>query len=155
MLSAGNPFPNFSLPNQDGKTIRLSDCAGQWLVIYFYPKDDTPGCTIQAKSFTATKADFDAAGVKVIGVSADDVASHKNFCNKFAFSIDLLSDTDGGLMKALGIGQVEWKGMKFWERSSFVVDPKGVIRKVYEKVNPEGHERVLLDDIAGMKAKAA
>jgi thioredoxin-dependent peroxiredoxin len=155
MLSAGNPFPNFSLPNQDGKTIKLSDFTRQWLVIYFYPKDDTPGCTIQAKSFTATKADFDAAGVRVIGVSADDVASHKNFCNKFAFTIDLLSDTGGGLMKALGIGQAEWKGMKFWERSSFVVDPKGVIRKVYEKVNPEGHERVLLDDIEGMKAKAA
>jgi thioredoxin-dependent peroxiredoxin len=155
MLSAGNPFPNFSLLNQDGKTIKLSDFSGQWVVIYFYPKDDTPGCTIQAKSFTATKADFDAAGVRVIGVSADDVASHKNFCNKFAFTIDLLSDSDGGLMKALGIGQAEWKGMKFWERSSFVVDPKGVIRKVYEKVNPEGHERVLLDDIEGMKAKAA
>jgi thioredoxin-dependent peroxiredoxin len=155
MLSAGNPFPNFSLLNQDGKTIKLSDFSGQWVVIYFYPKDDTPGCTIQAKSFTATKADFDAAGVKVIGVSADDVASHKNFCNKFAFTIDLLSDTDGTLMKSLGIGQAEWKGMKFWERSSFVVDPNGVIRKVYEKVNPEGHERVLLDDIEGMKAKAA
>ena len=155
MLSAGNPFPNFSFPNQDGKTVTLSDFAGQWLVIYFYPKDDTPGCTIQAKSFTATKADFDAAGVKVIGVSADDVASHKNFCNKFAFTIDLLSDTGGSLMKSLGIGQAEWKGMKFWERSSFVVDPKGMIRKVYEKVNPEGHERVLLDDIEGMKAKAA
>jgi len=155
MLSAGNPFPNFSLPNQDGKTVTLSDFAGQWLVIYFYPKDDTPGCTIQAKSFTATKADFDAAGVNVIGVSADDVASHKNFCNKFAFTIVLLSDTGGSLMKSLGIGQAEWKGMKFWERSSFVVDPNGVIRKVYEKVNPEGHERVLLDDIEGMKAKAA
>jgi len=155
MLSAGNPFPNFSLPNQDGKTVTLSDFAGQWLVIYFYPKDDTPGCTIQAKSFTATKADFDAAGVRVIGVSGDDVASHKNFCNKFAFTIDLLSDTGGSLMKSLGIGQAEWKGMKFWERSSFVVDPKGVIRKVYEKVNPEGHERVLLHDIEGMKTKAA
>jgi len=67
----------------------------------------------------------------------------------------LLSDTGGSLMKSLGIGQAEWKGMKFWERSSFVVDPNGVIRKVYEKVNPEGHERVLLDDIEGMKAKAA
>jgi peroxiredoxin Q/BCP len=155
MLSAGNPFPNFSLPNQDGRTVTLSDFAGQWLVIYFYPKDDTPGCTLQAKSFTATKADFDAAGVKVIGVSADDVASHKNFCSKFAFTIDLLSDTGGSLMKSLGIGQAEWKGMKFWERSSFVVDPNKVIRKVYEKVNPEGHERVLLDDIEGMKAKAA
>src|SRR3982075_4531401 len=155
MLETGKPFPNFSLPNQDNKQMKLGDFAGKWLVVYVYPKDDTPGCTIQGKSFTAGKADFDAAGVKVIGVSADDIASHKNFCNKFAFSIDLLSDTDSSLMKALGIGQAEWKGMKFWERSSFVVDPKGVIRKVYEKVNPEGHERVLLDDIEGMKAKAA
>ena len=155
MVSAGNPFPNFALPNQDGKTMKLSDFAGHWLVVYFYPKDDTPGCTIQGKSFTATKEDFDDAVIKVVGVSADDVASHKNFCNKFAFTIDLLSDTKASLMKELGIGQAEWKGMKFWERSSFVVDPKGVIRKVYEKVNPEGHERVLLADIEGMKAKAA
>jgi thioredoxin-dependent peroxiredoxin len=155
MLTAGNPFPNFALPNQDGKITRLGDFAGQWLVVYIYPKDDTPGCTIQGKSFTATKADFDAAGVKVLGVSADDVASHKNFCNKFAFTIDLLSDTEANLIKALGIGQAEWKGMKFWERSSFVIDPKGVIRAVYEKVNPEGHERVLLDDIKNLKRKAA
>jgi peroxiredoxin Q/BCP len=155
MFSAGNPFPDFSLPNQDGKTMKLSDFAGKWLVVYFYPKDDTPGCTAQGKSFTAAKSDFDAAGIKVIGVSADDVASHKNFSHKFAFTIDLLSDTDSKLMKTLGLGQAEWKGMKFWERTSFVVDPEGIIRKVYEKVNPEGHERVLLDDIEGMKAKAA
>ena len=82
MLSAGNPFPNFSLPNQDGKITKLSDYAGQWLVVYFYPKDDTPGCTIQGKAFTATKADFDASGIKVVGVSADDAASHKNFCTQ-------------------------------------------------------------------------
>ena len=144
MLSAGNPFPNFSLPNQDGKTVKLSDYAGQWLVIYFYPKDDTPGCTIQGKSFTATKAEFDASGVKVLGVSADDVASHKNFCHKFAFTVELLSDTNSTLMKALGLG-----------RSTFIVDPKGIIRKVYEKVNPEGHENVLLEDIKGLKSKAA
>ncbi|HEX9110158.1 MAG TPA: peroxiredoxin [Terriglobales bacterium] len=155
MLTAGNPFPNFALPNQDGKLTRLSDFAGQWLVVYIYPKDDTPGCTIQGKSFTATKADFDAAGIKVLGVSADDVTSHKNFCNKFAFTIDLLSDTDASMMKTLGIGQSEWKGMKFWERTSFVIDPKGVIRAVYEKVNPEGHERVLLDDIENLQKKAA
>jgi len=155
MLSAGNPFPHFALPNQDGKIVRLNDFAGQWLVVYFYPKDDTPGCTIQGKSFTATKADFDAAGITVLGVSADDVASHKNFCNKFAFTIDLLSDPDASLMKALGIGQAEWKGMKFWERTSFVVDPKGAISRVYEKVNPEGHEKVLLDDINSLQKKAA
>jgi len=151
MMQAGNSFPNFSLPNQDGKTTRLSDFAGKWLVVYFYPKDDTPGCTIQGKSFTASKADFDKAGIQILGVSADDAASHKNFCNKFAFNIDLLADTDSSLMKALGIGQAEWKGMKFWERTSFVVDPKGIIRKVYEKVSPEGHEQILLRDIKALQ----
>jgi len=151
MLQAGNAFPDFSLPNQDGKITRLSDFAGKWLVVYFYPKDDTPGCTIQGKSFTASKADFDAAGIQIVGVSADDAASHKNFCNKFSFNVDLLADTSSGLMKNLGIGQAEWKGMKFWERTTFVIDPKGVIRKVYEKVNPEGHEQVLLRDIKGLQ----
>jgi peroxiredoxin Q/BCP len=155
MLQAGTAFPAFSLPNQDGKTVQLSDFAGQWLVIYFYPKDDTPGCTIQGKSFTASKADFDQAGVHVVGISADDVASHKNFRDKFAFTIDLLADPDSSLIKKLGIGTAEWKGMKFWERTSFVVDPKGVIRKVYEKVNPEGHEQALLNDIEQLKEQAA
>jgi peroxiredoxin Q/BCP len=155
MLAAGNPFPNFELPNQDGKITKLADYAGHWLVVYFYPKDDTPGCTLQGKSFTATKAAFDASGIKVVGVSADDAASHKNFCNKFAFTIDLLADTDSGLMKTLALGQSEWKGMKFWERTTFVVDPKGIIQKVYEKVNPQGHEQVLLDDIKKLQEKAA
>jgi thioredoxin-dependent peroxiredoxin len=153
MVKAGTPFPNFSLPNQDGKTVNLSDFAGKWLVVYFYPKDDTPGCTVQGRSFTATKADFEAAGIKVVGVSQDDVVSHKNFIHKFAFTIELLSDTSAGLMKTLGLGQSEWKGMKLWDRTSFVVDPKGVIRKVYENVIPEEHEKVLLDDIKSMKGK--
>ena len=150
-MQAGSRFPEFSLPNQDGKITKLSDFAGHWLVVYFYPKDDTPGCTIQGKSFSATKGDFDAAGIKLVGVSADDAASHKNFCTKFAFTIDLLADTNSGLMRALGLGQSEWKGMKFWERTTFVVDPGGVIRKVYEKVNPEEHEQVLLRDIKAMQ----
>jgi peroxiredoxin Q/BCP len=151
MLQPGNPFPDFSLPNQDGKITKLSDYSGHWLVVYFYPKDDTPGCTIQGKSFTVSKADFDAAGIKIAGVSADDTASHKTFSTKFAFTIDLLADTSSNLMKSLGLGQSEWKGMKFWERTSFVVDPKGTIRKVYEKVNPEGHEQVLLRDIKALQ----
>ena len=151
MLSAGNPFPNFSLPNQDGKITKLSDYAGQWLVIYFYPKDDTPGCTIQGKAFTASKADFDSAGIAIVGVSADDAASHKSFCNKFGFNIDLLADTESSLMKPLGLGQSEWKGVKYWERTTFVVDPKGIVRKVYEKVNPEGHAQVLLRDIQALQ----
>lgn len=155
MMQAGSPFPNFSLPNQDGKITNLSDYAGHRLVVYFYPKDDTPGCTIQGQRFSAGKADFDAAGIKIVGISADDVSSHKDFCTKFAFTIDLLADTNSQLMKTLGLGESEWKGMKFWERTTFVVDPKGVIRKVYEKVNPEGHERVLLNDIKALSAAAA
>jgi len=151
MLQTGNPFPNFALPNQDGKTVSLDDFAGRWLVVYFYPKDDTPGCTLQGKSFTATKDEFEAAGISVVGVSQDDVASHKNFCNKFDFKVELLSDTDAGLMKDLGISQAEWNGMKFWERSTFVIDPQGIVRKVYEKVNPQGHEQVLLEDIKQLK----
>jgi peroxiredoxin Q/BCP len=151
MLETGKPFPNFSLPNQDGKQMKLGDFAGKWLVVYVYPKDDTPGCTIQGKSFTASKADFDAAGIKVVGVSADDVASHKNFCNKFAFTIDLLADTNAELLKAAGVGQTDYNGTKYWNRTSFVIDPKGNLRKVYEKVNPQGHEKVLLDDIKAMQ----
>jgi thioredoxin-dependent peroxiredoxin len=153
MLEAGNPFPNFSLQNQDGKTVSLGDFSGKWLVVYFYPKDDTPGCTIQGKSFTATKSDFDAAGINVVGVSQDDVASHKNFCDKFSFSIDLLADTKAELLKACGVGQSEYKGTMYWDRTSFVVGPDGMVKKVYEKVNPQGHETVLLSDIKQLKGE--
>ncbi|HKV42209.1 MAG TPA: peroxiredoxin [Blastocatellia bacterium] len=155
MLQAGQPFPNFELPNQDGKVSRLGDFAGKWLVVYFYPKDDTPGCTIQGKSFTATKGDFDHAGIHVVGVSEDDVDSHKSFCNKFGFTIDLLADTKGELLRACGVGQSEYKGTMYWDRTSFVIDPEGIVRKTYEKVNPQGHETVLLDDIKQMQGKAA
>src|SRR5207253_10163034 len=90
-LEIGKPFPAFALQNQDGKTVRASDYRGKWLVVYIYPKDDTPGCTIQGKSFTASKAEFDAANIAVVGVSPDDVKSHKDFCTKFSFNIDLLA----------------------------------------------------------------
>ena len=110
MLQAGTPFPDFALQNQDGNTVALKDFAGKWLVVYFYPKDDTPGCTIQGQQFTASKADFDAAGVHVVGVSSDDVTSHKAFCNKFNFNVELLADPTEGLIKACGLGQTEWQG---------------------------------------------
>ena len=151
MSDVGNPFPNFSLPNQDGKTRKLEDFSGKWLVLYIYPKDDTPGCTIQGKSFTATKADFDKVNAQVIGMSQDDVASHKSFCNKFSFSIELLADTQGELLKALGVGQSEYKGTMYWNRTTYLVDPKGMLRKVYKDVNPQGHELVVLSDIKQMQ----
>src|SRR5271154_5926408 len=123
MLETGKPFPNFALKNQDGKEMKLGDFAGKWLVVYVYPKDDTPGCTIQGKSFTATKSDFDAAGVTVVGLSPDDAASHKAFCDKFSFTIELLADPEAKLLGALGAGQSDWKGTLYWNRTSFVVDP--------------------------------
>src|SRR5689334_6546005 len=154
MISAGSPFPKFSLQNQDGKTVTQNDFAGKWLVVYVYPKDDTPGCTIQGKSFTASRKDFEAANIEVVGLNQDDVASHKNFCNKFAFTIDLLADPNATLLKALGVGQSDYKGTMYWNRTSFVVDPKGTLRKVYENVKPDGHEQVLLNDIKSMQAHA-
>ena len=150
--AVGQRFPDFSLQNQDGQTVTLDDFANKWLVVYVYPKDDTPGCTIQGKSFTATKQEFDDANIAVVGVSEDDVESHKSFCNKFAFTIDLLADPKHELLHAVGVGQSDYKGTMYWNRTSFVIDPSGNLRKVYEKVNPEGHERVLLDDIQAMQA---
>ena len=150
----GRRFPDFSLQNQDGKTVTLDDFAGKWLVLYVYPKDDTPGCTIQGKSFTASKQEFDEANISVVGVSADDVASHKEFCNKFSFTIDLLADPNQQLLQAAGVGQSDYKGTMYWDRTSFVIDPEGTLRKIYQKVSPEGHERVLLDDIKGLQSKA-
>lgn len=151
----GSPFPSFSLQNQDGRTVTLSDFAGKWLVLYVYPKDDTPGCTIQGKSFTATRRDFEAANTVVVGVNADDVDSHKAFCDKFSFTIDLLADPKRELLGAAGVGQTEWKGTLYWDRTTFLVDPSGVLRKTYNKVRPEGHERVLLEDIKEFQAKAS
>jgi peroxiredoxin Q/BCP len=153
-VEIGKAFPEFSLLNQDGEMVTLGGFVGKWLVVYVYPKDDTPGCTIQGKSFTATKQEFDDANIAVVGVSADDVESHKNFCNKFSFTIDLLADPDHELLDAAGVGQSDYKGTMYWNRTSFVIDPAGTLRKIYEKVNPEGHERVLLDDIRAMQAAA-
>jgi peroxiredoxin Q/BCP len=150
----GKPFPDFALPNQDGKMQKLGDFAGKWLVVYVYPKDDTPGCTIQGKSFTASKKQFDDAGIVVLGLSADDVESHKSFCDKFSFTIDLLADPERKLLGAAGVGQSDYKGTMYWDRTSFVIDPAGVLRKTYLKVKPDGHDQVLLEDIAALKAQA-
>jgi len=153
-LEEGKRFIDFNLRNQDGETVTLDDFKGKWLVVYVYPKDDTPGCTIQGKSFTASKEEFDAANIAVVGVSEDDVASHKNFGNKFGFKIDLLADPQHELLNAADVGQSDYKGTMYWNRTSFVLDPEGKLRKIYRKVNPEGHEQVLLEDIKRMQQQA-
>lgn len=149
-VQMGNQFPDFKLENQDGKTRTLADYAGKYLVLYVYPKDDTPGCTIQGKSFTATRSQFEKLGVHVVGLSADDVQSHKDFCDKYAFAVELLADPKATLLTALGVGQTEYKGTMYWDRTTFVVNPSGVLIKTYEKVNPQGHEELLLRDLQGL-----
>jgi peroxiredoxin Q/BCP len=147
MLETGQKFPDFSLKNQDGEAKTLTDYHGSWLVLYVYPKDDTSGCTIQGKSFTATKNEFDKLKVKVVGLSADDVESHKSFCNKFSFTIDLLADPKATLLSDAGVTQSEYKGTLYYDRTTFVIDPKGILKKVYLNVKPDGHEQTLLHDI--------
>jgi peroxiredoxin Q/BCP len=151
MIDNGQKLPEFSLENQDGKARTNASYAGKWLVLYIYPKDDTPGCTVQGKSFTATKAEFEKAEAVVVGLSADDVASHKSFCDKFSFTVELLADPSTKLLGALGVGQSDYKGTKYWDRTTFLVDPSGVVRKVYTKVDPNGHEQAVLKDIAALK----
>jgi peroxiredoxin Q/BCP len=153
MIKEGAKLPDFRLQNQDGKWVNRDDFKGKWVVLYIYPKDDTPGCTIQGKSFSATKADFTNKNAVVLGLSADDVASHKNFCNKFSFSIELLADPETQLLDELGIGQSEFKGVNYWDRTTVLVGPDFVVRKVYEKVNPNGHEQTLLQDLSSLQAK--
>jgi thioredoxin-dependent peroxiredoxin len=147
MVPVGHKLPEFSLPNQDG-VVRTSDSfRGKWVVLFVYPKDDTPGCTIEARGFSATKADFDAAGAVAVGLSADDAASHRSFCDKHSLAIELLADPSATLLSALGVERNERGSFR---RTTFLADPSGTVRKVYEKVDPNGHERAVLADIVAM-----
>lgn len=154
-IAEGQRFIDFKLQNQDGKTVSLDDFKGKWLVVYVYPKDDTPGCTIQGKSFTSSKEEFDKANIAVVGVSEDDVASHKNFGDKFGFKIDLLADPSHEFLNAAEVGQSEYKGTMYWNRTSFVIDPEGKLRKIYRGVSPEGHEQILLNDIKSLQEQGS
>ncbi len=152
MLEVGQKFPEFQLPNQANENKSLSDYSGKWLVLYIYPKDDTPGCTIQGKSFTASKEEFEKLNAVVVGLSPDSTDSHKQFCEKFSFTIDLLSDPKAALLDKMGVGQKTFKGNLYWNRTTFLIDPQGMIQKVYPNVTPEGHEKTLLEDLKKMKA---
>ena len=152
MIQEGKPFPPFSLPNQDNQMMKNSDFSGKWLVVYVYPKDDTPGCTLEGRGFSAAKPDYDRAGAVVVGLSEDDVASHKSFCNKFSFTIPLLADSKAELLKAMGVGQSDYKGTMYWNRETALIDPKGNVRKIYKNVKPQDHEKEVLADIKSFQA---
>ena len=146
MIEAGSPAPDFTLPGDDGSDISLSSYRGKKVVLYFDPKDDTPGCTTQACDLRDNYEAMQARGVVVLGVSPDGPASHKKFREKYSLNFPLLSDEDHQVAETYGV----WKeksmyGKKYWgiERSTFLIDEEGRIEEAWRKVRPKGHaERV-------------
>lgn len=153
--SIGSPAPLFSLPDQDGVTHDLAQYRGQFVLVYFYPKDNTPGCTVEACSFRDNLADLATHDVQVLGISADDVTSHRTFATQHQLTFPLLADTDKQVVTAYGV----WKekslfGKKYMgiQRDSFLIDPQGVLIHHFEKVKPARHVAEVLDV---MKQKTA
>ncbi len=150
MLKIGTKAKDFTLADQNGKPHTLSDYFGQWILIYFYPKDDTPGCTKEACMIGEVFPKFKKLKAKVFGISADSVKSHKKFAQKFDLPFTLLSDPDKKVLKLYGaLGEKSMYGRKYIGilRNSYLINPEGKIAKVYEKVNPEKHAEEVLEDI--------
>ena len=147
-VSVGKPIGNFLLNSTGGKQIDLLNLRGKNVVLYFYPKDDTPGCTLEGKDFTRLHSDFNSNNSEVYGVSRDSVESHEKFRNKYCYSIDLLSDADEKLCKHFGV--IKPKNMYGRmvigiERSTFVIDADGILRREWRKVSVDGHAAEVLD----------
>ncbi len=150
-LEAGQPAPDFSLQADDGSTVGLSDLRGTTVALYFYPKDDTTGCTAQACEFRDAAADYDAAGVRVIGVSPDPLTSHEKFRDKYDLPFTLLSDPEHTAAEAYGVWvEKSMYGRTYMgvERSTFVIGPDGVLSAALYKVKPRGHAASVLDLVA-------
>ncbi|ALI54661.1 thioredoxin-dependent thiol peroxidase [Celeribacter marinus] len=148
MLDIGQSAPDFILPRDGGDTVRLSDLRGQKVVLYFYPKDNTPGCTTEALDFTALKDDFAAAGTQVFGISKDSVKKHDNFCAKHSLGIPLLSDADGTVCEDYGVwAQKQMYGKTFWGivRATYLIDAAGTVAQVWPKVKVAGHAAQVLE----------
>ena len=145
MIKVGDRFPDFSLPNQDGETVALKDLEGEKALLYFYPKDDTSGCTAEACEFRDTMPRF--TGVKVVGVSPDSPKSHRKFIEKYQLNFPLLADEEKKLAEAVGVWvEKSMYGKKYMgvERSSFLIDEKGNVAAVWRKVKPLGHAQEVL-----------
>ncbi|MFH1570467.1 MAG: thioredoxin-dependent thiol peroxidase [Gemmatimonadota bacterium] len=148
MVAIGAKAPEFSLRDADGNTVSLAGLRGRKVVLYFYPKDDTPGCTKEACAFRDAQAEFDAAGAVVLGVSPDDEASHQSFRAKFSLSFPLLADPDHAVAEAYGVWQERsMYGRTFMgvERSTFVIDAQGILCHAARKVKVEGHAEEMLE----------
>jgi peroxiredoxin Q/BCP len=148
MLNEGDPVPDVKLVKIDGEAISPADFKGQKLVVYFYPKDDTSGCTREAQDFSALAGAFENAGTWLLGVSKDDAASHRKFIDKFKLSIPLASDSDGSACEAFGTWvEKSMYGRKYMgiERATFLVDRDGVIKGIWRKVKVSGHAEKVLE----------
>ncbi len=142
MLKEGDIAPDFTTRDGEGNTVRLSDLRGQKVVLYFYPKDDTPGCTKEACSFRDADSELSRQGIKVFGVSLDSEESHQQFASKYSLPFTLLSDTDHSVSELYGVyGEQTYGDRKFMgvARKTFLIDEEGRIRKVFDKVNVEAH----------------
>jgi peroxiredoxin Q/BCP len=151
--AVGDRAPDFLLPADDGAMVSLAGLSGKKVVLYFYPKDDTPGCTIEALAFTAQKAAFDAAGAVVLGVSKDSVADHCKFRDKHNLTVRLISDENGEMLKKYGVWvEKNLYGRTYMgiERTTFLIDGSGVIRKVWPKVKVEGHAEDVLSAVKAL-----
>ncbi|MBB87835.1 MAG: peroxiredoxin [Xanthomonadales bacterium] len=149
-VETGQPAPDFSAPATGDQTLSLSDFQGKTLVLYFYPKDNTPGCTQEGQDFRDLHAEFQAAGAQILGVSRESIRSHENFKAKFEFPFELLSDPDETLCKAYDVmKEKNMYGRKYMgvERSTFVIDPQGMLRHEWRKVKVKGHAQAVLDAV--------
>ncbi|MGD9489778.1 MAG: thioredoxin-dependent thiol peroxidase [Calditrichaceae bacterium] len=153
MLDVGKKAPDFILPNQEGKSVSLSSHRGKWVVLYFYPKDMTPGCTTEACNFQESLPDFKSIDAVILGISKDSVERHKKFANKHDLEFHLLSDDEGNVCETYGTWQLKkLYGREFMGivRSTYLIDPDGVIAKVYPKVKVKEHHTELLNDIQSL-----
>jgi peroxiredoxin Q/BCP len=148
--AAGTSAPDFSLTTNDGSQVSLKDYRGKWVVLYFYPKDFTSGCTMEAKNFQRDLAKYEQAGAVVLGVSVDTAQSHKDFCTKEGLNFKLLADPDAKVSTEYG-SVMDYKGTTLAARNTFIVNPKGEIAKVYTGVKPADHSEQVLKDLAELK----
>jgi peroxiredoxin Q/BCP len=151
----GDAAPAFKLQDQAGKWHSLSDYKGKWVALYFYPKDDTPGCTTQACSFRDNVFAFNKEGAVILGVSVDDVESHKAFAEKHGLPFTLLADSDKAVSKRYGVLKTYMGVMEMARRDTFIIDPAGRVAKHYESVDPDNHSAVVLADLKALKAAQA
>jgi thioredoxin-dependent peroxiredoxin len=148
----GKPAPAFTLMSHEGKQVNLKDYRGKWVVLYFYPKDFTSGCTIEARNFQRDIAKYEKANAVILGVSVDDVTSHKSFCEKEGLNFKLLADTEATTSEAYA-SVMEYNGKKLSARNTFVIDPKGNVAKVFMKVKPMEHSDEVLAALADLQKK--